>query len=377
MSNNRIYLDHNAAAPVDKRVVEAVDEYLRSYIGNSSSVHSFGRECRQVLTKCRDNIANYLNVRSEEIIFTSGGTEGANMVLRGLFYTKPEGHIITSSVEHSCVYNTVKELEKLGCTASYLHPGNLGAILPEDVERALTPNTRLIAIMAANHETGVKTDIESIADIAKRENIPFFVDGVALLGKEFVTIPSGVSAMSFSGQKIHAIQGTGFCFVRKNLKLSPLFTGGDQQFHRRAGTENLPGIVGLSKAIELLQVELPAASVRVKQLRDRFEKTLQDRFETVLINGTGPRVVNTSNICFEGVDGETLLTALDMQGIAASHGSACSSGSLEPSRILMNMDFSLERVNSSIRFSISRLTTEDEVNRACEIIIRILTGFLQ
>jgi len=368
----RIYLDHNASTPVDPRVIEVVEDHLRNQCGNSASIHAFGRECRQRLTLARDSIASYLNVRSDEIIFTSGATEGANMVVRGLFHDNPSGHIITSSVEHSCVYNTVKELGKRGCEVTFLDPGPWGAIKPEAVEKALKPDTKLIAIMAANNETGVKTDFEAIAGIAYEANVPFFVDAVALLGKETLQVPEGVSAMCFSGHKFHATQGVGFVFVRRPLKFTPLIIGGSHQYGKRAGTENLPGIVGLEKAISLLREELPEATKHMKNLRDGFEKGLQDQLSDLYVNGEGPRVVNTSNLCFSGVDGETLLCALDMEGIAASHGSACASGSLEPSRVLLNMGLSPDRVNASLRFSISRLTTQEEIDSAIEAITKIV-----
>lgn len=368
MPYKKLYFDNNAATAPDPQVVAAVHDYLLHFVGNPSSIHTFGRACRQVLTRCRDNIAHYLGVRAEEIIFTSCGTEGANMVLRGI----TRGHIVTSDLEHACIYNTVKELEKEGCSATYISPGIKGAPSLEDVERALRPDTRLIALMAANHETGIRTDIEAIAALAKAKNIPFFVDAVALLGKERLIIPDGVSAICFSGQKIHAIQGIGFCFIKKNFKLTPLLAGGEQQFLRRSGTENLPGIVALSKAIEILKEEGSAAFERMRRCRDRFESDLCRRFPFIMVNGSGQRVANTSNLAFMGMDGETLLAALDMQGIAASHGSACASGSLEPSRVLLNMGYPMERVHSSLRFSFSRFTTEQEVEEGIGRISQIL-----
>lgn len=365
----RIYLDHNAAAQVDPTIIEHVTKHLRECIGNPSSVHSFGRECRGVLVHSRDTIAAFLGVSSDEIIFTSGATEGANLILKGWFQKQGSAHIITTVLEHPAVYQTIKELERLGCQVTYLETGELGAPLLDAVEREVRSDTKLIAIMGANNETGVKTDIERIARLASFRGIPFFVDGAALLGKELFQIPEGVSAMCFSGQKIHALQGSGFCFIRKSFKLAPFFTGGAQEFGKRAGTENLPGIISLKVAINLLQAELPAAAERMRTLRNHFEASLVEKLEGILINGLGPRVVNTSNLAFLGVDGESLLTALDMEGIAASHGSACASGALEPSRVLLNMELSRQRVNSSLRFSLSRMTTMQEIERAVEVIV--------
>jgi cysteine desulfurase len=236
----------------------------------------------------------------------------------------------------------------------------------------LRKDTKLIVLMAVNNETGVKSDIEAIAAIAEESNVPFVVDGVALLGKEPFTIPSGVSAVAFSGHKLHAPKGSGMVFIRKRVKCTPLLFGGAQEFQRRAGTENLAAILGLAEAIRLLEVELPSATKRMQALRDRLEEGIISSISDVTINGEAPRVVNTSNLSFEGVDGESLLMSLDLNGVAVSHGSACSSGSLEPSRILLNMGIPRARARSSIRFSLSRFTTRDEIERCIEIVIDVV-----
>lgn len=368
----RIYLDNNATTRIDPRVLEAIVSHLKDHFGNPSSHHSFGQDNRNRLLKARNTVASYFDVKANEIIFTSSGTEGANMVLRGLFEGQPQGHMITSTVEHSCVFGTAKLMQAGGTKVTYLSPGLWGAIKPDAVRAALQPDTRLIALMAVNNETGVKTDIEGIAQIALERKIPFFVDGVALLGKEPFTIPAGVSAMCFSGHKLHAPIGCGLAFIRSNLKLRPLLTGGDHEYSRRAGTENVAGIIGLAEAIKLLRSELPEAMPRVARLRDKLEQTLMSRLPNVTVNGQGPRVVNTSNLCFEGVDGESLLTALDMEGVAVSHASACASGALEPSRVLLNMGISPEMAASSIRISLSRFTTEEEIDRCIGILVHIV-----
>jgi cysteine desulfurase len=220
---------------------------------------------------------------------------------------------------------------------------------------------------AVNNETGVKTDIHAIASIAKQANVPLIVDGVALLGKEPFEIPQGVSAMAFSGHKLHGPKGSGLALIRSSLSLYPLLTGGDQETGRRAGTENLPAIIGFAKAIQLLDEELPEATTRMHMLRQRLEEGLQQAIGPLVINGQGPRICNTSNISFPGVEGETLLIALDMAGIAVSHGSACASGALEPSRILQNMGISKTLSRSSVRFSLSRWTTSEEIDACIEI----------
>jgi cysteine desulfurase len=291
------------------------------------------------------------------------------MGIRGLILEGRPCHIITSDVEHSCVHATIKSLETLGHYTTFLKPGLYGAVTPEAVRAAITPETKLIALMAVNNETGVKTDIKAIGQIAHEHHIPFFVDGVALLGKEPFEIHLGVSMISFSGHKCHAPQGVGFCYIRSGIKCRPLLTGGEQEYGRRAGTENVIGIAALGKSIELLAEELPAAARRMELLRQKFEATILAALPHASINGQGPRTTNVSNIAFAGVDGETLLMELDRDGVAASHGSACASGSLEPSRVLLNMGIPLELVRSSIRFSLSRLNTEEEIDRAAQIVI--------
>jgi len=369
----RIYLDNNASTPVDPRVIQAMAEDLEKHYGNPSSVHFFGQVSRKRLTQARDLIADYLKVKPKEIMFTSGGTEAINMILRGYLQLHPHSHVITSTAEHSAVFSTLKSLEK-GCQihVDYLSPGLWGAIKPNAVKQAIRPNTRLIALMAVNNETGVKTDIEAISEIAKETGVPLFVDGVALLGKELFTIPEGVSFMAFSGHKFHGPKGIGFAYVKSSEKLSQLLTGGDQEFGRRGGTENMTGIIGLAKAIEILKKELPASSERMASLRDFFESELTKCLSGVSVNGQGPRVCNTVNLSFEGIEGENLLMALDLEGIAVSHGSACSSGALEPSRILLNMGVPAAR--SSVRFSLSRFTTREEIEAAVGTIVRLVNS---
>lgn len=367
----RIYLDNNASTQLDPRVLKALIAHLSEDTGNPSSIHSFGQAARSAINNARRIIASYLNVKPHEIIFTSGGTEGINMFIRGLLGIET-GHIITSSVEHSCVNSAIKFLEVQGCRTTFLSPGLWGAVKPEAVREAIRPDTRLIALMAVNNETGIKTDIDGVAAIAREAKIPFLVDGVSLLGKEQFTIPEGVSGMCFSGHKLHAPKGIGFSFIRSNMKLSPLISGGEQEYGKRGGTENASGIVALAEAIGILRSELPEASLKMEKLRDKFEKNLMGQLPNVGINGQGPRIVNTSNLWFAGVEGESLLTGLDMEGVAVSHGSACSSGALEPSRVLLNMGISDELARSSIRISLSRFTTEEEIDAAIGIIVRVV-----
>jgi cysteine desulfurase len=362
----RIYLDNNATTGVDPRVLEAMLQELSMVPANPSSTHFFGREARHRLLRAREQIAHFLKVKPQEVIFTSGGTESLNLILRGAFEHFPKGAVISSNVEHASVFHTLEAFKKKGWQIHYLPVGPFGALNIEQLEKALDANTRFIVLGAVNSETGVKIDLEKIAKLALFAGIPLVIDGVALLGKELFDIPEGVSAMAFSGHKIHAPKGIGFAVIRSSFRFPSVFTGGEQEYSKRAGTENLSGIIGLAKAIELLSLELPSATAKMQALRDRLEQGLKEKFPSLLINGDGPRICNTSNLSFPGVDGENLLMSLDLAGIAASHGSACSSGALEPSRVLINMGVSTQLARSAIRFSLSRWTTDEEIKTCIE-----------
>lgn len=368
----RIYLDNNASTPLDPRVFQVILKNLQGEIGNPSSTHYFGQQLRNQITQARHSLAAFFKVKPSELFFTSTGTEAVNMIIRGLFVDNFSGHIVTSNVEHACVYNTVKWMEKKGCAVTYLESGLWGAVTPNAVRKALRPDTRLIALMAVNNETGVKTDVPGIAQIAQEAGIPFFVDGVAWLGKESVVLPEGVSAACFSGHKIHAPKGVGLAFIRRGVKIAPFIIGGNQEYGLRGGVENVSSIVGLAEAVQILKNELPQASGHMEKLRNQLEQGILRNLSGVSINGQGPRVVNTSNLSFEGVDGESLLMILDQEGIAVSHGSACSAGALEPSRILLNMGVPRENALSSIRFSVSRMNTEEEIEQSIEIVTRVV-----
>lgn len=365
----RIYLDNNASAPLDPRVADEIRQKISDLQGNPSSTHAYGQKMRSLIAKGRDSIAAALGVKSTEVLFTSGGTEGINMVVRGLAQQKKNGHIITSAAEHSCVLETCKQLETAGYRLTVLSPGANGAVTVEQVKNAMTPETILLVLMAVNNETGVKTDIDKIAAIAMERRIPFVVDSVSQLGKEKIApMCPGVTAMVFSGHKFHALQGAGFVFLRQGTKLYPLLFGGEQEYGKRSGTENLLGIVSMAKAVECFVSDQDKYVAHINELRERFENRLQANLEDVVINGEGERTSNVSNLAFLGVDGETLLMMLDREGVSASHGSACSSGALEPSRVLLAMGLPLERVNASIRFSFSRMNTLEEIATACTII---------
>lgn len=367
---HRIYLDHNATTPLDPSILKILIHELSEIEGNPSSIHMEGQKARKALENSRQIIARYLNVKPQEIIFTSGGTEGASLLLQGFFANTFQGHMITSNVEHSCIYQTVKNLERRGCEVTFLPVGLWGAVKPESLKEAIQSNTKLIVLTAVNNETGVMTDIEAVACIAEEAGIPLIVDGVAWLGKENFSVHKGISALFFSGHKIHAPKGIGVVFVRQNLKLTPLFFGGGQEYNRRAGTQNLPAIIAFAGAVELLISNQSAYTAHMCKMRDRLEDGIKKNLKEISINGMGPRVCNTTNISFLGVDGESLLMGLDREGLAVSHGSACASGAREISRILLNMGLPLKIAQSAIRFSTSRFTTESEIDKAVELIVR-------
>lgn len=364
----RVYLDHNANTLVDKEVIQAVLGELQE-IGNPSSIHFHGRNARQRIERARETIANYFNVKPNELIFTSGGTEGANTLLLGLPKSK---HIISSNVEHSCVYETLKRMQKLGSEVTFLPADSWGAVRADDVKAAIRPDTGFITMMGANNETGVITDIDGISKLAFQAGIPFIVDGVALLGKANFSISEGITGAFFSAHKVHGPKGVGVIFARQATKFHPYLVGGGQELNRRSGTENLPGIIGFAKAIELLKNNQNQFMSHMQSMRDRLENGLKNALEGVIINGEGPRICNTTNISFLGVDGESLLMALDLEGISVSHGSACSSGAIEPSRILLNMGIPLTQARTAIRFSVCRETTVEEIDYSLEVIIRVI-----
>lgn len=365
----KIYLDHNATTAIDPKVFKAMLLDLQGPPANPSSVHSFGKAAHSLLQKSRQTVASFFSATPQEIIFTSGGTESINLFLRGL---GTKGHIITSTIEHSCIFRTLQALENQGLKVTYVPVSSWGAPLPEAIAGAIRPDTRAIVLSAANNETGVKIDLEAIAEIAKSRGVPFLVDAVSFVGKEPWVMFPGITAVAISGHKFHAPKGIGALFLRSSLKLIPLATGGAQEYQHRAGTENLAGILGLAEALSILSKEQTQITQHLSDLRRHFEYGLQKELPTMQINGEGPRISNTSNVAFPGIDGETLLIQLDMAGIAASHGSACASGSMEPSRILTQMGIPKKVACSSIRFSVGRTNTREEIDRAIHIISTIV-----
>ncbi len=363
-----IYLDNNATTLLDPEVLDAMQPFLSSITGNASSVHRLGQQAKGALTEATRQCARFFNVRTDELIFTSGATEALNLVIRSV----PRGsHVITSTLEHAAV---LEPLKLSGCQVTYLSPEkNQGSVTLAQVSGALQPHTRMIILTAANNETGVKTDYVPIAALAERMSIPFVLDGVALLGKEPVLLPKGIWAASFSGHKIHGPLGIGIAIIRKTHKADPLIVGGAQQRSLRAGTENIPAIVGFAKALDLLSQHGEKWMHQMTQLRDHFEKQLSLAIPNMVVHGQDqPRICNTSHIAFPGIDGETLLMTLDLAGLASSHGAACSSGTLEPSRVLLNMGLGPTLARSSLRFSLSRFTTRAEIDAAIKLIVEAI-----
>ncbi len=360
-----IYFDNNSTTELDPRVFQAMLEDFKGPPANPSSVHQLGTRARKMLLVARQKTADFFGAKPDEIIFTSGGTESINLMLRGL----PKGHIITTNIEHSSVYKTVQSLESQGFTATFLSCGLWGAPTPEQVEAAILPTTKAIVLCAANGETGVKIELDAIAAVAEKHKIPFLLDAVAFIGKEPLLLPRGVSACAVSGHKFHAPKGIGALFCRNLLKLQSIATGGNQEYMHRAGTENLSGILGLKESLQILQESQPVITQHLLDLRSHFECELLRTLPDIAINGEGPRISNTVNIAFLGCDGESLFMQLDMAQIAVSLGSACSSGAIEPSRVLMNMGLDRKVARSSIRFSFGRTNTREEVDQALEKIV--------
>ena len=359
----RAYLDNNATTPVLPAVLDAMLPFYGEQFGNASSIHHHGQQTRAAVENARERVAKLLGCRGAEVVFTSGGTEADNLALFGI--AKPGDHIITSTIEHSAVMNSCKRLEALGCEVTYLPVDGQGRIDLDDLRRSLKQNTSLITIMMANNETGVLQDVEGIGRIAAEADVFFHTDAVQAAGKVPIDVNTiGCDLLSISGHKIHAPQGTGALYVRKCTLLQPMLYGGRHERSRRAGTENVPGIVGLGRAAELAYAGFTNGEVdKIRELRDRLESTIVREVESVGVNSRNvPRVPNTASIYFDFIEGEALVIALDLKGVAVSTGAACSSGALEPSRVLIAMGLSNEHARASLRFSLGKQTTAEPID---------------
>ncbi|HKD00875.1 MAG TPA: cysteine desulfurase family protein [Terriglobales bacterium] len=365
----RVYFDNNATTPVLPEVFEAMRPYFGEHFGNASSIHHHGQQTRAAVEQARASVAALLGCRTQEVVFTSGGTEGDNLALFGL--ARAGDHLITSTVEHHAVLNSSKRLEEMGCEVTYIPVDGRGQVDPEDVRRALRPNTKLITVMYANNETGVLQPVEEIAKIAAEADVFFHTDGVQAVGKVAIdTARIGCDLLSISGHKMHAPQGIGALYVRKGTLLQPLFYGGSHERSRRAGTENVPAIVGLGKAAEVAKAGLEDGSLaRMAAMREQIEKGILEAVDATGLNGAGaPRVPNTTNIYFDFIEGEALVIALDLKGLAVSTGAACSSGAIEPSHVLTAMGLRADRARATLRFSLGKQNTQEDVEFALQLV---------
>ena len=366
---HRVYLDNNATTPVLPEVFEAMKPFYLERFGNASSIHQYGQHARAAVEKARASVAGLFNCRPAEVIFTGGGTEGDNTAIFGL--VRSGDHIVASAVEHHAVLNTCKRLEQMGCEVTYVPVNGHGQIEPDDVRKALRPNTRLISIMMANNETGVLQPVEEIGKIAREADVFFHTDAVQAAGKTPIDVEKiGCDVLSISGHKLHAPQGTGAMYIRKGTLVQPLLYGGSHERQRRAGTENLPGIVGLGKAAELAAEWLKSGgAAQMASMRDRLQQRVLAEVEAAGVNGEGAtRVPNTTNLWFDYIEGEALVIALDLKGLAVSSGAACSSGAIEPSHVLLAMGLPHERARASVRISLGKQTTSEDIDFAISVI---------
>ena len=366
---HRVYLDNNATTPVLPEVFEAMRPFFGERFGNASSIHHHGQETRAAVEDARESVAELLGCTASEIVFTSGGTECDNLAIAG--WVAAGDHVITSSIEHHAVLHACKHLEKLGCDVTILPVDGRGLIDPEDVRRALRPNTKLISVMMANNETGVLQPVEEIGKIAREARILFHSDAVQAAAKVRVNVRQiGCDALSISGHKIHAPQGVGALYVKKGTRIQPLFHGGRHERSRRAGTENVPGIVGLGRAAQLAKEALDRGEDgKMAAMRDRLERGILAQVNEAGVNGEGaPRVPNTTNIHFDHIEGESLVIALDLKQLAVSTGAACSSGAIEPSHVLVAMGLGPDQARASIRFSLGKQSTEADIDFALALV---------
>jgi len=378
-----IYLDNNATTMIDPEVLQEMLPYMKEHYGNPSSMHSFGGNLKRYVDEAREKIANFLGADNDyEIVFTGTGTESNNMAILGvLSYHKDKKHIITTRVEHPAVLSLCKKLEKDGYRVTYVPVDSEGNLDITHLKESVCQDTVLVSVMYANNETGVVFPVEEIGAFLKEKNIVFHVDAVQAAGKTKIDVNKiNCDLLAVSGHKLHAPKGIGVLYVRRGTRMRPLFYGGHQERGRRAGTENVPSIIGLGKACEIAENYLKDSKSfkEIKRLRDKLEDGILKTFPNAKLNGNkNMRVVNTANIGFEFIEGEAILLYLDQYGIAASSGSACSSGSLEPSHVLRAMGVPFTSAHGSIRFSLSRFTSESEIDFVLETMPAAINRLLE
>lgn len=362
--SRQVYLDHNASTPVHPEVVEAMLPYFSERFGNPSSVHGFGREAREGLETARDQVAHFLRVGKEEVVFTSGGTESDNMAVKGVALARGRGHIITTKIEHHAVLRAVQTLETQGFAATYLEVDGYGMVDPDALRRAIRPDTILISIMHANSEIGTVQPAWQLGAIAREHGIPFHMDAVQTFGKVPIDLDAfNIDMLSFSGHKIYGPKGVAGLYIRKGTKMVSLQHGGEHERRRRAGTENVAGIVGFGKAVEIRGRDMVEEGRRLTGLRNRLWEGLESRVPEVRLNGhPTERVPGTCNVCFRHVESESIVLGLDLKGIGVSAGSACTSGNVEPSYVLVAMGVPLDWAMGAVRHSLGRSTTAADVD---------------
>ncbi|MDP2750254.1 MAG: cysteine desulfurase NifS [Nanoarchaeota archaeon] len=371
----KIYLDHGATTPVDNEVLKAMKPYFNEKYGNASSVHSFGDEAREALDKSRKVIADTINADPSEIIFTSGGTESNNFAIKEIAFDTKKRHIITTTFEHPAVKSVCKFLEEKLCfKITHLPVGNDGVVKIDDLKKAITEDTFLVTIMHANNEIGTINPIEEIGKICREKRIIFHTDAVQSFGKLNIDVKKmNIDLMSMSAHKIYGPKGIGALYVRKGIKLNPMFQGGSQEFKKRPGTENIPGIVGFAKAAEIANNRMEKDNEKMRELRDILIDGVLDTIPSSALNGSAEkRMTNNANIRFDYVEGESMLMHLNLKGIACSTGSACSSQSLQPSHVLKAIGLSDEQSHGSLRFTLGRQTTKKDINYLLKVLPPII-----
>ena len=365
-----VYLDNNATTKPDPRVVEAMAPYLTEWYGNASSVHRLGQRSRQAIDEARNQLSQLIHCADAELQFTGGGTESVNTAIRGILATRsPRKRIVTSTVEHSATRELCAQLAKEGAEVIEISVDTQGALNIDALAAAVTENTALASMLWANNETGVLFPVDQIASICKSKRVPFHCDGTQAIGKIPVDVAAiGFDAMSFAAHKFHGPKGVAALFIRRGTRMRPLIIGGPQERGRRGGTENVPGIVGMGVAAALAKESLPQMA-RIAELRDRLERQILETIDATHVNGrTAQRLPNTTNIGFARLEAEAILLLLSEQGICASAGAACSSGSLEPSHVLRAMTIDEKIAQGAVRFSLSRFTTKAEIGRAMDVL---------
>lgn len=373
----QVYLDNNSTTPLDERVLEAMLPFLKGRYGNASSVHGFGREAKTAIEEAREKVAAILNAEPSEIYFTSGGTESDNMAVIGsaFYQQKKRKHVIVSAIEHHAVLETAKYLEKNGFKADYVGVDNLGIVSADDLKEKVTDDTSVVSIMHSNNEVGTIQDIPKLAEIAREKGTVFHTDAVQSAGKIKVDVEKlGVDMLSMTAHKMYGPKGTGIIYIRKTLKVTPLFFGGHHERKRRPGTENVPGIVGFARALELADELREKDHKRWQELGNLLIDGIQSRIPDVYLNGPRDerRIPSTVNLTFKAVEGESIILSLDMKGVAVASGSACTSGSLDPSHVLLAMGVSAELAQGSIRFSLGRFTTKDDIEYTISVLPEII-----